>query len=162
MHVPHTRHRIFIERGQFLGLCVTLCYALSCLISFLHSTHHHCHLCEYHYVIFTPHICHNHHNRWSCKSFESSVKFSTGYMKEVFWVYSFLQSVQSYTWCNVSPTLQFYTMCDLPHNSTFISQFSHNLRFELSDGSLRCFVAMQLLLQIYAVSSVEFPHLKLR
>ena len=24
----------------------------------------------------TPHICHNHHNRWLCKSFESSVKFS--------------------------------------------------------------------------------------
>ena len=28
------------------------------------------------------HICHNHHNRWLCKGFESSVKFSTWYMKE--------------------------------------------------------------------------------
>ena len=33
-------------------------------------------------IIATLHICHNHHNRWLCKSFESSVKFSTGYMKE--------------------------------------------------------------------------------
>ena len=26
---------------------------------------------------YTPHICHNHHNRWLCKSFAPSVKFST-------------------------------------------------------------------------------------
>ena len=25
--------------------------------------------------IATPHICHNHHNRWLCKKFQSSVKF---------------------------------------------------------------------------------------
>ena len=25
-------------------------------------------------AVTTPHICHNHHNRWLCKSFESSVK----------------------------------------------------------------------------------------
>ena len=30
------------------------------------------------------------------------------------------------------------------------------------DGSLRCFVARQLLLQIYPLSSVRYPHLKLR
>ena len=34
--------------------------------------------------------------------------------------------------------------------------------FELPDVSLRCFVAMQLLLQIYALSCVKFPGLELR
>ena len=34
--------------------------------------------------------------------------------------------------------------------------------FELPDVSLRCFVARQLLSQIYALSSVKFPGLKLR
>ena len=34
--------------------------------------------------------------------------------------------------------------------------------FELPDVSLRCFVARQLLLQIYALSSVKFLGLKLR
>ena len=53
----------------------------------------------------TPHIRHNHHNRWLCKSFESSVKFSTGYMKESALSVIFLQSVQSYTGCSISPTL---------------------------------------------------------
>ena len=33
--------------------------------------------------------------------------------------------------------------------------------FELPDVSLRCFVARQLLLQIYALSSVKFSELKL-
>ena len=44
----------------------------------------------------TLHICHNHHNRWLCKSFESSVKFSTGYMKESA-LSVICYSVQSYT-----------------------------------------------------------------
>ena len=44
----------------------------------------------------TPHICHNHYNRWLCKSFESSVKFSTGYMKES------ALSVISYRLCNLT------------------------------------------------------------
>ena len=30
----------------------------------------------------TLHICHNHHNRWLCKKFQSSVKFSNGYVTE--------------------------------------------------------------------------------
>ena len=30
----------------------------------------------------TLHICHNHHNRWLCKTIQSSVKFSYGYVKE--------------------------------------------------------------------------------
>ena len=30
----------------------------------------------------TPHICHNHHNRWLCKKNQSGVKFSNGYVKE--------------------------------------------------------------------------------
>ena len=34
--------------------------------------------------------------------------------------------------------------------------------FELPDVSLRCFVARQLLLRIYALSSVKFSGLKLR
>ena len=34
--------------------------------------------------------------------------------------------------------------------------------FELPDVSLRCFVATQLLLRIYALSSVKFSELKLR
>ena len=34
--------------------------------------------------------------------------------------------------------------------------------FELPDVSLRCFVVKQLLLRIYALSSVKFPGLKLR
>ena len=51
-------------------------------------------------------------------------------------------------------------MCIL--TSTCISYFSHNSWFEFSDGSLRCFVARQLLLQIYAHSSVKFPQLKWR
>ena len=68
--------------------------------------------------------------------------------------------LQSYTWPSVSPTLKFY-MCNLAHNSTYISWFLQNSWFEFLDGSLRCFVARQLLLQIYALSSVKFPHLKL-
>ena len=67
----------------------------------------------------TLHICHNHHNRWLCKSFESSVKVSTGYMKESA-LSVICYSLQSYTWCYVSPTLQFYTMCNLTRNSTCI------------------------------------------
>ena len=47
----------------------------------------------------TPHICHNHHNRWLCKSFESSVKFSIGYMKES------ALSVISYRLCNLTHTI---------------------------------------------------------
>ena len=30
----------------------------------------------------TPDICRNHHNRWLCKLFQSSVKFSSGYVNE--------------------------------------------------------------------------------
>ena len=30
----------------------------------------------------TPHICHNHHNRWLCKKFQSSVKMFNGDEKE--------------------------------------------------------------------------------
>ena len=36
---------------------------------------------NYH-VSHTPHICHNHHNRWLCKKFQSSVKFSKVERKE--------------------------------------------------------------------------------
>ena len=48
-----------------------------------------------------PHICHNHHNCWLCKSFESSVKFSTWYMKE-----SALSVI-------------FYRVCNLTHGVVF-------------------------------------------
>ena len=40
-----------------------------------------CNKCTY-----TPHICHNHHNRWLCKSFESSVNFPQSTWKKVLWV----------------------------------------------------------------------------
>ena len=33
-------------------------------------------------LLVTPDICHNHHNRWLCKLFQSSVKFSSGYVNE--------------------------------------------------------------------------------
>ena len=33
-------------------------------------------------VHYTPDICHNHHNRWLCKLFQSNVKFSSGYVNE--------------------------------------------------------------------------------
>ena len=46
--------------------------------------------------------------------------FLQGTWKKVLWVY-FLQSVHSYTWCSVSPTLQFHTMCNLTCDSTCIS-----------------------------------------
>ena len=47
--------------------------------------------------------------------------------------------------CNFFPhTLQFYTMCNLTHNSRYISYFVHNSWFEFSHGSLRSFVARQL------------------
>ena len=68
----------------------------------------------------TPYICQNHHNRWLCESFESSVKFSIGYVKTCFQC-NFVQSVQSYTCCSVSLTLQVYTTCNLTRNSTYIS-----------------------------------------
>ena len=53
-------------------------------------------------VLRTPHICHNHHNLWLCKSFESSVKFSTGYMKES------ALSVISYRVCNLTHGVVFH------------------------------------------------------
>ena len=52
-----------------------------------------------------------------------------------------------------------YTQCIILHtvyNFTFIDNF------ELLGVTLRCFVAKQLLLRIYALSSVKFPGLKLR
>ena len=53
-------------------------------------------------------------------------------------------------------------MCNLTRNSTCISKLSHKSWFEFLDGSLCCFVARQLLLQIYALLSVKFPHPRLR
>ena len=55
----------------------------------------------------TPHICHNHHNRWLCKSFESSVKFSTGYMNE-----SALSVLFFYRVCNVTHGVVFHLACN--------------------------------------------------
>ena len=69
----------------------------------------------------TPHICYNHHNRELCKFFESSIKFSHRVHERKRFECNFLQSVQSYTWCSVSPTLQFYTMCNLTCNATCIT-----------------------------------------
>ena len=57
-------------------------------------------------VFNTPHICHNHHNRWLCKSFESSVKFSSGYMKES------ALSVIFYNLCNLTHGLVFDPPCN--------------------------------------------------
>ena len=55
---------------------------------------------------------------------------------------------------NFTQSVQFYTQC---------MYFTHNLicEFELPDASLRCFVVRQLLLCIYALSSVKFSGLKL-
>ena len=61
----------------------------------------HCHISWYHHHhvwqgSHTPHICHNHRNRWLCKSFESSVKFSQGTWKKVLWVSSFIECAISH------------------------------------------------------------------
>ena len=59
------------------------------------------------------HICHNHHNRWLCKTIQSSVKFSNGYAKEI------AQKVCNFTqilMCVVLPAV-----C-LTHNVLFYTQ----------------------------------------
>ena len=49
----------------------------------------------------TPHICHNHHNRWLCKRLKSSVKSSAKYMKEI------------------ALRVFFYRVCNLTHGVVF-------------------------------------------
>ena len=108
----------------------------------------------------TPRICHNHHNRWLCKSFESSVKFSTGCTQKS------ALSVIFYRVCNLTQYMvyvvfhphQFYTMCNLTSKHTY-----HNFH-TIHDLSSRIVVYAVLSrgnfwLQIYALSSVKFPQL---
>ena len=72
------------------------------------------HLIKLSYIVYcrtssrisTPHICHNHHNRWLCKSFESSVKYSKGYMKES------ALSVIFYRVCNLTHGVVFHSPCN--------------------------------------------------
>ena len=48
-----------------------------------------------------PDICHNHRNRWLCKIFWSSVKFSNGYMNETALILHKLCSLtKSVKFCN--------------------------------------------------------------
>ena len=54
----------------------------------------------------TPHICHNHHNRWLYKSFESSVKI---FMKES------ALSVFFYRVCNIPHGVVFHPHCNFTH-----------------------------------------------
>ena len=70
--------------------------------------------------------------------------------------------------CNLTHCVLFHPLCNFTQCVIWltIQHTSHNFHtthgFEFSDGSLCCSVARQLLLQIYALSSVKFPHLKLQ
>ena len=85
-----------------------------------------------------PHICHNHHNHWLCKSFESRVKFSTGYMKE-----SDL-SVIFYSVCNLTHVIVIhppftFTQCVI----RLVNQHTYNNFHTVHDLSSR--------MEVYAV-----------
>ena len=81
----------------------------------------------------TPHICHNHHNRWLCKSFESSVKLSAGYSKEsglsviTHRVYNLTQGVVFHSPCNFTQCVIWLAIQHTYHNFHTIHDLSSRM-----------------------------------
>ena len=72
-----------------------------------------------------PDNCHNHHNRWLCKIFQSSVKFSNGYVNETALILykmcsftkSFKNALSLHQLCNSNFT-HIYTILNRVYNFT--------------------------------------------
>ena len=106
------------------------------------------------YLIY---MCHNHHNCWLCKTFQSSVRFpiknalNQTIMASFYTQCAITPQCVLFTKCNCTHCVLFHPTCNLTHCLIWLTQFNlhiiitHNSWSEFSDGSLRCFLARQYL-----------------